>query len=249
MPVDRNFWKHYYFVKGKDGVPPYQCPICSRGVLKLEGNMLEKESGRSIRHQRDEDWEPDHYIGAFCCLLKCSNDHCEEIVAVSGASDVGEMGEYGDMVTVFSPQMFTPPLHILPIPKECPHDVFLELREAFKLYWSDRAGGLNHIRKAVELIMDHLKIRTKKKTKTGKFHYFDLHGRIEEFRKKDPVLADRLMAIKWLGNVGSHSSEVSKDAFFDACDLLEDFIHSHFEKRGSKIIALTKKVIKRKGRD
>ena len=26
MPVDRNFLLNYYFVKGKDGVPPYQCP-------------------------------------------------------------------------------------------------------------------------------------------------------------------------------------------------------------------------------
>ncbi len=61
MPVDRTFWKHNYFVKGKDGIPPYACPICSRGPLKLVGEVQE-ESGRYVRHHRDDDWEPDHFL-------------------------------------------------------------------------------------------------------------------------------------------------------------------------------------------
>ena len=168
---------------------------------------------------------------------------------MSGISETGEKGEYGDHVTCLEPLMFTPSLHLLRIPEECPENVSKEFHEAFKLYWCDRAGGMNHIRKAVELIMDHLKIPRTIKTERNTFHRLDLHGRINQFRPQNPVLADRLEAVKWLGNVGSHSSEVSHDAFFNACDLLEDFIHTHFEKRGDKIVALAKKVIKRKGRE
>ena len=250
MPVDRKFWRSYHFVKSKGGVPPYPCPICHHGTLKLVGQILEGESGRSVRHQGDDDWDPDHYFGAFCCLLLCSNDHCGEYVSVSGRSDNEYLGEDGDIYTVCLPQMFTPPLHMLPIPVECPEDVADEIVEAFKLYWSDLSGALNHLRKAVELIMDHLNVPRRRPPKKGKqIDRIDLHGRINLFRPRNPVLADRLEAVKWLGNVGSHSSEVSKDAFFNACDLLEDFIHAHFEKRGHKISALSKKVIKRKGRE
>jgi len=63
--------------------------------------------------------------------------------------------------------------------------------------------------------------------------------------RKTPALADRLEAVKWLGNEGSHSGEVTHDEYFDACDLLEDFIHAHFERRGHKIVALTGKINKK----
>lgn len=108
---------------------------------------------------------------------------------------------------------------------------------------------MNHIRKAVEIVMDHLRIPRSIKTKANKRHRLDLHARIEQFRPKNPVLADRLEAVKWLGNIGSHASDVSLDGFFNACDLLEDFILAHFEKRGDKIVALTKRIIQRKGKE
>lgn len=247
MPVDRRFWRRHWFTHER--THPWPCPTCHYGNLSLvKGSLFEKESIESLRNHQDNDWDPMNSHGVFCCLLQCSSDTCKDHVAVSGLSEAGEEGEYGHMVICFRPLMFTPALHLIRIPKECPENVAAELLEAFKLFWSDPAGGMNHIRKAVELIMDHLKIPTKKKSKAGKYSPLPLHRRIEEFRKKNPVLADRLMAIKWLGNIGSHTSEVSKNAFFDACDLLEDFIQTHFEKHGRKIIALTKKVNKRKGK-
>lgn len=247
MPVDRDFWLHYYFVL--EGAPPYKCPTCNRGILRIvDGTLNEKQSGVSVREQSNPNWEAEWYLGRFACLLRCANDYCGEVVAVSGDSHVAPLGEDGDLVTVLSPRMFTPPLDIFSITRKCPNDVRLELREAFKLYWSDIPGGMNHIRKAVELIMDHLRVPRKKRTKVGKLRRLDLHSRISAFRARSPELADRLEAVKWLGNVGSHDSDITKEAFFDACDILEDVISTHFERHGSKIVALTKKVIKRKGK-
>ena len=47
----------------------------------------------------------------------------------------------------------------------------------------------------------------------------------ERFQTVD--LADRLEAVKWLGNEGSHGSEVSVDDLYDAFDLIADFLHEH----------------------
>jgi Domain of unknown function (DUF4145) len=247
MPINRSFWQGFWFTK--KWTPPWPCPTCHHGNLKMvKDSLFEHESIESKRSHGDNDWDPLAYFGVFSCALRCSNDECGDHVAVSGISQAGEEGEYGDQVTCLKPLMFTPALHLLLIPNTCPENVAKEFQEAFKLYWCDRAGGMNHIRKAVELILDHLKIARRIRTKKKTFHRLDLHGRIERFRPKNPALAERLEAVKWLGNLGSHSSEVSHDAFFNACDLLEDFIHTHFEKRGDKIVALAKAVIKRKGR-
>jgi hypothetical protein len=247
MPVNRNFWKHTYFVAGTKGVPAYLCPNCQRSTLSLmKDTQHEFECERSRQHQRDVGWGPEFYFGVFSCLLRCSSEHCKEIVAVSGYSGTEHLGEDGDLMTVLVPQMFSPPLHLFQIPEECPDDVKKEIVDAFKLYWSDEAGAMNHLRKAVEIIMDHLGIPRRKRNNKGKLSRLDLHRRIDLFGAKNADLAARLEAVKWLGNVGSHASdEVTKEDVFDGCDLLEDFIQTHFERRGKKIIALTGRIIKR----
>ena len=70
MPVNRNFWSSY-FVMSKTGVPPYRCPICHHGTLKLVGDILQGESRHSVQHLGDGN--PDQHLGAFCCLLHCDN--------------------------------------------------------------------------------------------------------------------------------------------------------------------------------
>ena len=110
---------------------------------------------------------------------------CGEYVSVSGYSDWEFVGEDGDLELILFPKMFTPPVHLLPIPEECPVDVAIEFKEAFKLYWSDLDGALNHIRKAAELIIDHLKIPTEKLNSKGTIKRIDLHRRIDLFRVKD----------------------------------------------------------------
>ena len=246
MPVDREFWNRLVFTLLAP--PELQCPSCNHGGLQLDRKSVSEGSTRNThRNQSHPDWDNEFWEGRFCCLFTCANTNCGETIAVTGRSSADLDHEQG-YYSVFHPTHFIPPLNIFPIPRECPANVAHELQLAFNLFFTDLAGGMNHLRKAVELILDHLKIPRKGKTKKGTFALLSLHNRIERFRsKKKTVLADRLEAIKWLGNVGSHSSDVSRDTFFDTCDLLEDFIHAHFGKRREKIVTLTKKVIKRKG--
>ncbi len=153
--------------------------------------------------------------------------------------------DQGYETACLDPSYFYPPLEIFRIPDACPADVGQEIESGFALFWSDHSGVMNHFRKAVELILDKLRVRkTTVVTKKGKrhYHYFSLHTRIDEYRKKRPELAEQLEALKWLGNVGSHSSSVKLDDVFDACDILEHFIQETFERRGDKVKKIAKSI-------
>lgn len=257
MPVDRKFWNYYSFTQ--EYCKPFPCPTCGRGILKVqEGTLFSEWTVFTRKYQKDDpNWEPECDQGRFSCLFVCGNDSCRDVVAAAGLVDTGcgETPEEPGYYCIFRPEFFTPSVKIIPIPDQCPTDVAAEIELAFKVFFSDFAGAINHLRKSVERILDYLdiprqQIVTDKKTGKKRKRIRDLHNRIDEFRKKDKkdrALADRLEAIKWIGNRGSHSSSIKADDVFDALDLVEDFILEHFEKKGKRIVALTQKIIKRKG--
>ena len=65
-------------------------------------------------------------------------------------------------------------------------------------------------------------------------------------RHKD--LSDRLLAIKWLGNFGSHGSEkITIDDVLDAYEIMEDVLHEVYPDRGRNVSKLTKEINRKKG--
>jgi hypothetical protein len=59
---------------------------------------------------------------------------------------------------------------------------------------------------------------------------------------------DMILAIKWLGNAGSHGhSEVTIDDAIDAYELTEHILKEIYEPKAKKLKALAKKVNKKKG--
>lgn len=56
------------------------------------------------------------------------------------------------------------------------------------------------------------------------------------------------MAVKWLGNAGSHSGNtVSADDVLDAYELMEKLLTEVFDEESKKIMALAKDINKKKG--
>jgi hypothetical protein len=53
------------------------------------------------------------------------------------------------------------------------------------------------------------------------------------------------MALKWLGNTGTHSAEVSEDDLLDAFEILEHALIEIIEKRSTKVAELAKKLTKK----
>lgn len=94
--------------------------------------------------------------------------------------------------------------------------------------------------------MDNKKI-SKTHIKKHKRLRYSLHDRIELFEKKKINEAKSLMAIKWIGNSGSHTGDtLTKDGLLDGFDILEDVILKIYDTDSTRIKKLTSAINKRK---
>ena len=86
--------------------------------------------------------------------------------------------------------------------------------------------------------MDHLRIQKRRKNKNGKFDNLNLHKRIEVFSHTEPMIGKQLMALKWLGNTGSHDGDVVKNDVLDAFEIIEHTLLELIEQRSKRLAAL-----------
>jgi hypothetical protein len=77
----------------------------------------------------------------------------------------------------------------------------------------------------------------------------NLHHRIEIFEKTRPEVSERLKAIKWLGNVGSHAGgkELTHDDLLDAFEILETVLIDLYSPVRAAIERKAKLINSRKG--
>jgi hypothetical protein len=97
------------------------------------------------------------------------------------------------------------------VPKVISIPLERELDYAFGHFWNDFAGCSNAIRRAIEVLLDDLKVPERP----------NLHQRIELFQKENANIGDKLMAIKWIGNSGSHKDKPTREDLLDGFDILD----------------------------
>ena len=251
MPINRTLWKAP-FRKGK--IPTWPCPRCQTGFLRLQdGTFKYSELATSTRPINPEDWDPIYETYTYSAMLECANESCKEHVSSCGQGEVIEdyyPGENGDIDTeyydLFTPEYFYPPLAVFNIPRACPDPVAEEIRLSFRLFFCDPASSANHIRKSVENILTDKDIKRFQGSK-GKRIIISLHQRIKLYEAKDKDIAERLFAIKWLGNVGSHAGELTKDDVLDAYEILETVLDDLYIGHGKSVKKKVALVNKRKG--
>ncbi|MFA6562247.1 MAG: DUF4145 domain-containing protein [Verrucomicrobiia bacterium] len=204
--------------------------------------MIYQETVWSKRARNHEEWDPDWITFSFTAWVKCDNSACGEEVAVAGdggiETDYDDEGAGSFHAEYCSPRFCSPMPDIIEIPGNCPPKVASELRVAFALFWSDPSGAANHIRVALEALMSHLRIRERRKTDKGKFVKLNLHQRIELFREADLIIGNQLMALKWLGNTGSHDGGVIQNDVLAAFEIIEHALLELIEQRSKRLAAL-----------
>lgn len=210
--------------------------------------MLNKETGPSRAAHNHEAWDPAWITRRFAGLMTCSLSSCGEIVAVLGDVRVFEDGDDD----VYEPKMvfsdFLRPVSISPAPLliqppvGTPDLVEGALREASGLIWQSAEGAANQVRQAVEHLMDHQGV-----TSSLPGAFLSLHNRIKEFEKKDAANAEILLAVKWLGNSGSHAGGLTRDDVFDAFDMVEYVLTNLFDTTAATIMAKAKAINTQKG--
>lgn len=254
MKIDRDLWSESFYT---EEWPKWPCPQCREKSLQpVKESFKSHELASSIEFHHHEDWDCNWYSGAFHSELKCINSGCGETVYVTGEKKIKltieDSSDFGDVEiereTIY-PKYCYPALHLFDIPENTPWDIESAIINAFALFWSDKSACGNSIRKVVELILNDKRVGKMRKTKAGKWIYLKLDERIKKFEIKNKDAADTLMAIKWIGNVGSHEIDTDEEVLFDGLELLEFVLEDLYgEAHHKRMASIRKRVIKRKGK-
>jgi hypothetical protein len=248
--MNRSLW-----IKGIDKTycPGWQCPSCTEGTIVLVPKSLaHAETILSVQGHDHSDFDPDWIQYSFTAWGQCSHASCQQKFAIAGKGGVspeftsdGRSWEYEDY---FEPQYCFPMPHIIELPQKCPNNIKKELIAAFSLFWLNRPACAGRIRVSLEMLMDHMSVPNKRKAKNGRDLELTLHERIDAYSAKDPQFGSYLMALKWLGNTGSHEGDISKADILDAFEILEHALVEILDNRNEKVAELAKKLHEKHGR-
>lgn len=236
-------------------LPRWRCPTCIEGVLVLAKGTFTKEVDARTRQRWDSkgfDPECEEYV--YSCVLKCTHSPCQEVVVTGGIGYLDweegsdqEGNPIQNFFSLFHPKYFVPHLKIIDIPKQTPKDVTEELNQSFDLFFVSPASAVNHVRIALEKILTDLKVKRFETTRSRRI-ILNLHRRVQLLPSKYEHLKGLCLAIKWLGNAGSHSNnEVTLDDVMDVYDLMEAVLTQLYDPKGDSVKKLVKEINKKKG--
>jgi hypothetical protein len=236
----------------KSAAPPYPCPHCLTGVLILQkAGFLRHSTVASDDQQPEHGFDPNTVEYTFSCWLKCPAPKCGEMVAIVGTGFEEPVADEENGMAweeFFVPRFAWPMPPMFTIPEGCPAPVANELHASFQAAWNDRAAAASRLRVATERLLDSVGIARRQLTKKKKYEMLRLHRRIELLGKTQSAMAKNLMAIKWLGNTGSHDSAVSFKDLLDAYEIMEPTLDGILGSRAKRIARLAKQLTKKHGR-
>ncbi|RFZ89918.1 DUF4145 domain-containing protein [Mucilaginibacter conchicola] len=215
------------------------CPSCENGVLKYCGEYIRRET---LESRLDNNFGPAGIVSPAARFLETGNLECstckEAVIFVrSREEDVRHLDDDGFEIDFIKPLYYFPAPPIINIPLSCAPVISELLKVSFQLFWIDLGSCANKIRTAAECIMDHLQVP---KLDT-------LNARIIELKKTRPTISEHLMAIKWIGNSGSHNINITKDLVLDGYEIMEYVLEQIFDDREKQLSLLVQKINKNKG--
>ena len=250
MSFDRDLWSGAY---ARARFPRFHCSHCKTGRLHFDKDTIVVSEPQYSKGAREHpDWEPDWNIERFSAKLVCDDTACGEVVVVSGDTIAAEYFDedfnvWGYM-ELLRPQFFFPAPPVIGIPNEVPSKITDEIGKASQLFWVDLNSCANRLRVSVELLLTDFKIPEMGLDKNGKPKPLDLNARIALFEKVDPEHAQTLTALRVIGNLGSHGSDVAREPLIDAFEIYEDALTELYGQRKARIAKLRKKLIDTRGR-
>ncbi|MCC5968024.1 MAG: DUF4145 domain-containing protein [Natronohydrobacter sp.] len=249
MTFKRTLWTESF---PRENIPKFPCPSCEDGrLIAQEGSLFIGEPIYSKVAKSHNNWEPDWDVERFSHRLLCDNEDCGEIVTIHGKTTLVE--EYNDefgwgLVSVLQPSSIAPAPPIIALPTNLPAAVIRQMRKVFALFWVDIGSAGNRLRSSLEGVLDDLHVpRQVLDQKKGAMIDLDLNRRIQHLEKQSPDHAQTFHALRMIGNIGSHTAELSREALLDALELYEDALTEIYSDRKAYLEALKKKIIKTKG--
>lgn len=142
---------------------------------------------------------------------------------------------------------FIPSLPLTSLPDSCPSAIIERLSGASAILYRDPSSAGNRVRVAIEELLTIQKVRRFPPGKRKSKDRLTTHRRIEEFKKIKPDVAEILMAVKWIGNSGSHESGLKIRDVLDGVRLLTHAVELLYDKRHVELSRLAGKINRQKG--
>lgn len=207
----KNIFETSYFFRGN--FPRWPCPSCEDGWLVLQKDKFDFQNDAITKHEGGNlHFEPESFQYVFMCMMECNS--CEESVTLSGTGGVMKFDDPDtqcEFHDYFTPKFFQPALHIIDFKANTtlPEKVRKSLESSFPLFWCDYDACANRVRATLEFLLDSIGIPRKLKQDARK--EMTLHDRIEKISapagSENDEVKQLIMAVKWLGNAGSHELE------------------------------------------
>jgi hypothetical protein len=212
ITFDSRAWEQTFISNQHDAA--WRCGKCGTGTLRL----IKKIGSYSYGISR---------------ILRCVNPKCGMGYRVLGKFKATYKGQevhphyFGADDFRLHPTQFLPELALFPFPTEMSKDIQLQIITSFNHLWYDLDACANKIRHALELIV------------TEKGGIGDkLHGRIRSLKGKlGDNLIDNLLALKWIGNDGSHAGRpFERREILIAYSLFVDVLNQLFPDESEKVM-------------
>jgi len=239
MPLDRGLIEFASAVENADCFPRPLCPVCQAGHLRFAAPST-TENAESNRAQSHEAWEPEWVFGTFIATAECENDKCKQKVHAMGTYRVGpartsrahhedySMNYDSQYSTFYTTTSLSPPLVLMRLPESAPEEVRKGVERASAVLLLDPGLAGTALRAAVERLLTTEGIPAERAN--GGFKSLD--ERIRDWKRASPNranVADLLLAVKWIGNAGSHEvSDVSVKEVLDGVEILDEAFHRLF---------------------
>ncbi|EMN1419583.1 DUF4145 domain-containing protein [Klebsiella aerogenes] len=222
----------------------WPCPKCNQKTLQIITESFVQNDTHDTQKYRGEDWfEPEMDSSVFSCMARCSRKQCGEVVACSGKSgwEQGwdEETNNNEYYQWHKPFTFFPPLHPFELPEKCPEEIAEPLKASFSIFLMQPGAAANLIRISVERMLTAMGVAERNDRNKRIF----LHHRLEMLPALYESFSKPLMAIKFLGNAGSHTyDEVKTKDIEDAFEIMEYVVNDLFSGRKESIEVLTKRL-------
>lgn len=222
------------------------CPKCKEPTLLVDESSFDKvETGYSKVARDHPDWDPDWIIWRFSFRSVCSTKNCGEVCTAAGWGQVDQ--RYDDdwnpeYFKGFNIKSFWPSPDLIATPKELPTEVKELLEKSFVLFWPDPAAAANALRASLEHLLDELKVPRTKTKRAGEDYRLSLHSRIEIVAEQQPDFKVLLLALKEVGNLGSHGETVSTKDYLDALEIYVHTLEELYDNKGKRVLELALKL-------
>lgn len=227
----------------------WPCPACAQKTLVIDKESFYMKSLLESRRAQNEEWfEPYMDEMVFSCMAHCSRASCDEVVVCIGKGGWEEEWDHEmrnrDYVSWYEPMSFVPTLHPFTLPGECPPEIAGPITASFSVYLSQPGSAANLIRISVERMLTAIGVPEH----NGKQKRINLHQRIELLDGQYLPYKNTLMAIKFLGNAGSHTyDEVTTGDIEAAFEIMEYVVNDLFSGRKESIDVLTRRLHRKFG--